>query len=458
MDRKDAVRRYLSILADNNTITITTKDREGNPWSAKVYYGDQDGYIYVILEPGGHTLKNLKDNPEVFFVIEKDDPVRFIQGRGIAEIIGPINEHPEERTIVVRKNFPIIPFLKAHPDAVVVRIKPVKVWITDLSEGFRPRMELEFDNEVWRQIPELAPRPSKLKLYIQATRPWVIGITIWAVIIGTLMAPAVDIWKFILTLLGAVLAHLGVNAWSDYFDYRKGADRWDTMGSSRTIVDRLLQPREVLTIGTILLILAGGVGMILYFLSGPGLLWLVLIGAVLGIFYAFVPIGWKYLALGDIAVFLAWSLIAVGAYYVQTGQISWIPFLAFLPVAVLVVGILHGNNMRDMQDDIRAGYRTVATLLGLKGSQYYYAFLIAISYLSLLILVIARILPVWSLLALLTLPDAIRNVRWAFRPNFVQFGMLDLYTAQLANKVASLIALGIVIDRIALLGKLLRRS
>lgn len=448
----------MSILADNNTITITTKDREGNPWSAKVYYGDQDGYIYVILEPGGHTLKNLKDNPEVFFVIEKDDPVRFIQGRGIAEIIGPINEHPEERTIVVRKNFPIIPFLKAHPDAVVVRIKPVKVWITDLSEGFRPRMELEFDNEVWRQIPELAPRPSKLKLYIQATRPWVIGITIWAVIIGTLMAPAVDIWKFILTLLGAVLAHLGVNAWSDYFDYRKGADRWDTMGSSRTIVDRLLQPREVLTIGTILLILAGGVGMILYFLSGPGLLWLVLIGAVLGIFYAFVPIGWKYLALGDIAVFLAWSLIAVGAYYVQTGQISWIPFLAFLPVAVLVVGILHGNNMRDMQDDIRAGYRTVATLLGLKGSQYYYAFLIAISYLSLLILVIARILPVWSLLALLTLPDAIRNVRWAFRPNFVQFGMLDLYTAQLANKVASLIALGIVIDRIALLGKLLRRS
>ncbi len=453
MDRKDAIRRYLSILAENNTITITTRDGEGNPWSAKVYYGDQDGYIYVILESEGHTLKNLRENPEVFFVIEKSDPVRFIQGRGIAEVIGPISEHPDERTIVVRKNFPIIPFLKAHPDAVVVRIKPLKVWITDLSEGFRPRMELEFDDEVWKQVPELAPRPSKLKLYIQATRPWVIGITIWAVVIGSLVAPSVDIWKFILTLLGALLAHLGVNAWSDYFDYRKGADRWDTMGSSRTIVDRLLNPREVLMIGAVLLLLAGLVGLILYFLSGPGLLWLVLAGAVLGVFYAFVPVGWKYLALGDIAVFLAWSLISVGSYYVQTGQMSWIPFLAFLPVAVLVVGILHGNNMRDMQDDIRAGYRTVATILGLKGSQYYYAFLIGFSYVSLIALVIAGILPLWSLIALLTLPDAMRNIRWAFRPNFVQFGMLDLYTAQLANKVASFIALGIVIEKISMSGK-----
>ncbi len=458
MVREDVIRRYLSILSENNTITLATEDGAGNTWSAKVYYGEQDGDIYVILEADGHTLKNIRENPQVFFVIEKNDPLRFIQGKGVAEILGPINEHPDERTIVVRKNFPIIPFLKAHPDAVVVRIRPLRVWITDLSEGFRPRMELEMDEEVRSIIPRLTPRPSKLRLYIQATRPWVLGITIWAVIIGSLVAPAVDIWKFLLTLAGAVLAHLGVNAWSDYFDYRKGADRWDTMGSSRTIVDKLLQPREVLMVGAVLLVLAALVGLLLYFMSGPQLLWLVLAGAVLGVFYAFVPVGWKYLALGDVAVFLAWSLIAVGSYYVQTGQISWIPFLAFLPVSILVVGILHGNNMRDMQDDIRSGYRTLASLLGLKGSQYYYALLIALSYGSILALVVSGILPVWSLIALITIPDAVRNIRWAFRPNFVQFGMLDFYTAQLANKVASFIALGIVIDRIVLLSKLVRRG
>jgi len=457
MDKRDVISRYLKILSDNNTIVLTTKDEKGNPWSAKVYYGDRDGLIYVILDASSHTLRNLKENPNVFFVVEKGDPIRFLQGRGIAEILGSIEEHPDERTIVVRKNFPLIPFLKSHPDAVVVRIKPTRVWITDHSDGFKPPMELEFDQEVWNSIPQLAPRPSRLKLYIQATRPWVIGITLWAVIIGTLMAPMVDIWKFLLALTGAVLAHLGVNAWSDYFDFKKGADRWDTLGSSRTIVDKLLSPREVLSIGILLLLIAAFIGLILYFLSGSGILWLILVGALLGLFYAFVPIGWKYLALGDIAVFLAWSLMAVGAYYVQTGQFSWKPFLAFMPVALLVVGILHGNNMRDMQDDIRAGYRTVATLLGLKGSQYYYAFLIGASYLSLIALVIAGVLPVWTLIALATLPDALRNLKWAFRPNFVQFGMLDLFTARLANRMAALIALGIVMDRI-LSGKAPGRS
>lgn len=448
MEKGEKIRRYLSILSDTNTVTLTTRGKDGKPWSAKVYYGDKDGYIYVILEAEGHTLRNIRENPEVFFVIEKNDPTRFIQGEGIAEVIGPTKENPDERTVVVRKNFPIIPFLKAHPDTVIVRIKPTKVWITDFSEGFLPRFELQFDDETWKLIQENQLKPNKLKLYIQATRPWVIGITVWAVIIGTLLAPSIDVWKFLLTLLGAVFAHLGVNAWSDYFDYKKGADRWDTLGSSRTIVDKLLKPSEVLLIGAVLLVLAAIIGVILYFMVGDGVLKLALAGAILGLFYAFVPVGWKYLALGDIAVFLAWSLIAVGSYYVQTGVISWIPFLAFIPVAILVVGILHGNNMRDIMDDLRAGYRTVASILGLKGSQIYYAILIAISYISLIALTVYGILPYWSLIALITIPDALRNLRWAFKPNFVQFGMLDFYTAQLANKMASLIALGIVIERI----------
>jgi len=32
-------------------------------WSAKTYYGDEDGYIYVALEDQGHTLSNIKENP-----------------------------------------------------------------------------------------------------------------------------------------------------------------------------------------------------------------------------------------------------------------------------------------------------------------------------------------------------------------------------------------------------------
>ncbi len=71
LSREEMLRRFAEILASNNTITITTKNKDGMVWSAKTYYGDEDGYIYVALEDQGHTLSNIKENPEVYFVIEK---------------------------------------------------------------------------------------------------------------------------------------------------------------------------------------------------------------------------------------------------------------------------------------------------------------------------------------------------------------------------------------------------
>jgi len=448
MELKEKLKRYIDILRENNTITISTISKDGKLWSTKAYYGEEDGYIYVILENKGRAFNNIKENPNIFFVIEKGEPIKFIQGEGEVEIIGHIDEFERERTIVVRKNFPIVPFLKTVRDCSVIRIKPKKVYVSDFSKGFIPRFEIEFDEKTFNLLKEMFPKPSKLKAYIQATRPWVIGITISAVIIGTLLAPKIDLFKFILTLLGAIFIHLGVNAWSDYFDYKKGADRWDTLGSSRVIVDGLLKPKEVLLIGSILIIISAIIGIILTFLTSFELLKILIIGGILGLFYAFVPIGFKYIGLGDLAVFLAWSFISLGSYYVQTLEFSPIPFLAFMPIALLVVGILHANNMRDINDDIKAGYRTFGSLLGLKGSQFYYLSLIFASYISIIILVALKILPIWTLISLLTIPNALRNVDWALRPNYIQFGMLDFYTAQLSNSLATFIIIGLIMNKI----------
>ncbi|MEO0144203.1 MAG: 1,4-dihydroxy-2-naphthoate octaprenyltransferase [candidate division WOR-3 bacterium] len=448
MELKEKLRRYIEILRENNTITISTISKDGKLWSTKAYYGEEDGYIYVILENKGKAFNNIKENPNIFFVIEKNEPIKFIQGEGEVEIIGHVDEFEKERTIVIRKNFPIVPFLKAVRDCSVIRIKPKKVYVSDFSRGFIPRFEIEFNEETFKLLREMFPKPSKLKAYIQATRPWVIGITISAVIIGTLLSPKIDILKFILTLIGAIFIHLGVNAWSDYFDYKKGADRWDTLGSSRVIVDGLLKPKEVLLVGSTLIILAMLIGIILTFMTSFELLKILIIGAILGLFYAFVPIGFKYIAFGDLAVFLAWSLISLGSYYIQTLQMSYVPFLAFIPISLLVVGILHGNNMRDIQDDVKAGYRTFAGILGVRGSQFYYAFLVISSYIVLIILVAFKILPIWTLISLLTIPSALRNIEWAFKPNYIQFGMLDFYTAQLSNSLSVFIIIGLILNRL----------
>jgi 1,4-dihydroxy-2-naphthoate octaprenyltransferase len=447
LSREEMLRRFAEILASNNTITITTKNRDGIVWSAKTYYGDEDGYIYVALEDQGHTLSNIKENSEVYFVIEKGSPDRFIQGYGRAEIIGPASDYERERTIVVRKNFSIIPFLKIVP-TTIVRIVPTRVFVSDFSKGWIPRFEINFNEEDFKKLKELYPKTPKWKLYVQATRPWVIYATIAAVIVGTLISGKFDLLRFLLTLIGAVSVHLAVNASADYFDYKKGADRWDTLGSSRVIVDKLLKPSEVLLVSMFLYGIALLSGLALWYLLNfdKVILYLIGIGFILGLFYAFVPIGWKYLALGDVAVFLAWSLISAGSYYVQTQTLDAKAFLGYMPVSLLIVGILHGNNMRDIYDDVRAGYRTFAGILGPELSKYYYAFLILSAYILVPILIAFKIWPIWSLAVYITLPQALRNISWAFKPNYIQKGMLDFFTAQLQTSFSNVLILSLLLD------------
>jgi len=168
----------------------------------------------------------------------------------------------------------------------------------------------------------------------------------------------------------------------------------------------------------------------------------------LGIFYAFIPIGWKYIGMGDLAVFLAWTGMAFGSYFVQTLTLNTNIILASLPLSLLIVAILHGNNMRDIDDDKRAGYFTLASLLGKNLSKYYYILLVLSAYVILVLNVVLGILPVWALVALLSIPVAYRNVLWAFRDNYVQKGMLDLYTAKLVSQFSILLIVGMVISRI----------
>ncbi len=449
MDEIKKAQIIASIIKDNNTITLTTKSKDGKVWTTKVFYGEKDAGIYVILEKDGHTLNNILEDNQVFFVIEKGDPLAFIQGEGVAEVLGKASEL-EERSFVTRKNFQIIPFLRANRDAYLVKINITKVWVSYFYEGWIPRFEVTIDESFKKLLSEEMSKTSKLPIIIQSTRPWALPATVAAVVFGTLLSPTIDILRFSLAFLGAVLVHLGVNAFSDYMDYKKGADKWYTLGSSRTIIEGLIKPKEVLILGISLISLSLLIGVFILYLTNFNkiLLYLILAGGALGVFYAFVPIGWKYIGLGDIAVLLAWTGISFGSYFVQTLTLNTNIIIASLPLSLLIVAILHANNMRDIDDDKSAGYFTLASLLGKNLSKYYYLILVLSAYLLLIYNVIVETIPTWSLLALLSIPIAYRNITWAFKDNYVQKGMLDLFTANLVSRFSLLLISGIVVSRI----------
>ena len=59
----------------------------------------------------------------------------------------------------------------------------------------------------------------------------------------------------------------------------------------------------------------------------------------------------------------------LGAYVVQTeGALSWEPFVASIPVALLVALILYVNEIPDRRGDARAGKRTLPVRFGRRRS------------------------------------------------------------------------------------------
>jgi 1,4-dihydroxy-2-naphthoate octaprenyltransferase len=141
---------------------------------------------------------------------------------------------------------------------------------------------------------------------------------------------------------------------------------------------------------------------------GTQLYWIGIIGVLAAYFYYIL----KYHALGDLLIFVIYGqLIALGTAYVMTSVIDWPVLAVSAPIGFLIVNILHANNTRDIRDDSKAGIHTQAILLGLQGSKIEYITLAIASYLAVVVLVAFRILPLLSLVVLITLPIAIKNIR-----------------------------------------------
>ena len=285
-------------------------------------------------------------------------------------------------------------------------------------------------------------------MLLKATRPFSFTVTVFSVLLGAMLAPQVDWALALITLLGAVLVHAGVNVVSDWADYKRGADTWRVLGSSRVLVDGLLSPRAHLLWGVLLLSLGALIGLGLALTITPDILWIGLVGGLIGLFYTLPPLGLKYKALGDVAVFLAFGpVMALGAYVVQTATVDPLPLLASVPLGLLTTAILHGNNYRDIVEDSRAGYRTVASVMGGKGSAVYYLLLVAGAYASTLALIALGLLPLTALLVFLSAYQAWKNVRIAFRPQRVAFTFLDLLTAMLHMQFGLALVVGLALGR-----------
>lgn len=255
-----------------------------------------------------------------------------------------------------------------------------------------------------------------IKNWVIAARPWSFPASTMPVLLTVSflfysrerMHTDINWWYAVIIVLGVIAVHAAGNLISDYYDYINKVDRKESYGSSRMLVEGVFEPKTILHYGQILLLIGAIIGIVLTVLTGLELLWILLLGGLGTYFYYKL----KAIALGDFLIFIIYGpLIGLGTAFVLTSTLMWEILLLNIPVAMLVVNILHANNTRDIKHDAMANIRTQAMVLGIKGSKIQYVVLGLGAYLVLILFNAFGFVSALTLITLFTAPMVLKNIR-----------------------------------------------
>jgi 1,4-dihydroxy-2-naphthoate polyprenyltransferase len=248
-----------------------------------------------------------------------------------------------------------------------------------------------------------------------AIRPRTLPAAAAGVIMGSALAWHDGFFRLdaaVACLSAALLLQIASNLANDVFDFERGTDTHERSGPVRVTQAGLLTPSQVKTGMVVMLGIAALLGLYLAWIGGWPIVVIGIAAIIAAIAYTGGPFPIGYHGLGDLFVFIFFGLVSVaGTYYVQAGFISPPAWWMTIPPGLIVTAILVVNNLRDLENDRKAGKRTLAVRLGERGTRIEYVVCIVVAYLVLLLTVWFGILPWSSLLAWLSIPFAIRAAR-----------------------------------------------
>ncbi|MDZ4278495.1 MAG: prenyltransferase, partial [Dehalococcoidia bacterium] len=265
---------------------------------------------------------------------------------------------------------------------------------------------------------EVKPRLSPVWTFLLATRLPFLTATLVPVLLGIAIAANDGFfdWGFaIATVIAAAAIHVGLNVSNDVFDTLSGADDANVnptqfSGGSRVIQYGLVSlPRMALISAAAY---AVGIGLGLYLVVARSSLELLIIGIVgvlISVFYTAPPLRLVHRGVGELMVALGFGPVMVlGAYVVQAQELSWEPFIASIPVGILVALILYVNEIPDRPADAAAGKRTLPVRWSKDAVTSGFALAAVAAFLVVLIAGAAGVTVRPTLLALLAFPLAVR--------------------------------------------------
>ncbi|MFZ7130229.1 1,4-dihydroxy-2-naphthoate polyprenyltransferase [Avibacterium avium] len=285
-----------------------------------------------------------------------------------------------------------------------------------------------------------------VKMWVETARPKTLPLAAASIVMGAALAywDHKFSWQIsLLCLITTLLLQILSNFANDYGDHQKGSDTAERIGPLRGIQHGVISAQQ-LKKGLIAVILAslffGFLLIGIAYQSYADLLAFSLLGGLAIIAAITYTVGAKpygYMGLGDISVLLFFGILGVcGTYYLQTHQLNLMIFLPALATGLFATAVLNINNLRDIEQDKKAGKNTLAVRLGAKNGRIYHCTLLAVGALCYVIFALANFHHLLSFIFLLAYPLLVKHALYVYhsqdplllRPMLGQMSMLALLT------------------------------
>ena len=279
-----------------------------------------------------------------------------------------------------------------------------------------------------------------IKHWILAIRPWSFPASNVPVLATTAyvgywcrqngMEP--DLLNSLLCGIMLVLLQASANLMGDYYDYERQSGTTTKIPSAlQYLRDGLFTLREVRNYGTTLLVLAFIVTIALLWRIGFGTGWV----EITWLMFPFVYPRLQYHWAGHLWGLLLFAMLpALSVGHAMTGQYMWQPVVVSTAFGFITAAMLHASRMHSLLQEQRQAADPSITPCCPISSKYIYISELSLAYVLVVVLVILRIAPMLSLIVLLSIPFAYRNVRYAMRVEVLSVRAirpLDVRTAQL---------------------------
>ena len=221
--------------------------------------------------------------------------------------------------------------------------------------------------------PNRNDRPGPVRLALIAARPHTLPLSLSPVLAGSVVG-WIESGSFRpdILLAGALAAaaiQIGTNLHNDAVDTLNGTDDEKRVGPVRVTQRGWVTPTQMLRASHVVFALAFLFGSYLVALGGLPILLIGVISVIAAYGYSSGPWPISRGPLGELFVLVFFGLVAVGGIaWLHTGQLTTATVLVGLVVGLPASMVLLVNNARDIETDRAAGRKTLAIVLGRRGS------------------------------------------------------------------------------------------